>query len=1300
MNIRLLINNHEADLGEGANPILLNKYYENLTNPTDYHADWSKTVRLPFSRQNNYIFDNFFRADSLITGEMIVDPLKKVPFILLYNNSVIMRGYCKVALSTFAKNERGYDLTLFGMFGDVIGELKKLTFDPTADVDAKYIIESPFRTTIDRYVVHESFNREGHSLDVESNNVLDYIGFLASYQGRYPDFDSGVVEPLRGGEPKPLQVYYGPRRTFISSEQFVNTNDLDHDLKSDNIEVDEHWMREFRSYYQQPFIWVDKLWQLTKKKLEEITDYKLELSERWFNQSNPYYYNLIYTCPTLFDTSYDSRDNKINQDLGGTNTYTLNPPIYKCHVKQLGDLTNTHRGIIKYPYGMRQTVCNPNTGLFNGGEVKITAGRIKLKGNILLFAGCNDASIDFQYARIRQDNCIYLNFKAVRQSDMSQIGYSSKIVKIVSGDNDCSNNGVVQTIDVGKSRRGQIDVQNLPDNHGAAEGFWWKATYDIELEVLTAEPFYITVDCYTANNSTPFEYAMFSTTPQWDWLWEDRWFTYDPCASCGDRNIGMTLYIPSTTENKLEGFTHIRSNSELTMARVYPKKKPVFDILLDYCKMFGLYFKVDEDEKTVRVMDRNEYFQNYEILNWTKKLDRSNEYNIKPVSFEKRWVSFNYDEGKGQRYEEYQNKYELNYGSKRVDTGYQFNDDTIDIYKDLKPSMITSKKQGSAWLAVGDYTKKELTDNVFVENDNEGSNAGNSGSFFFHNGTQPCDSKFVTDAHDEWLGDVMITDDSWRMITSNEYYWSLNAPALVSEHFPLVSTFSKDNKYSIHFERPKEEYFNRMTVGDTSETKYIYNHFWKRYIEERYNVENKVLTTYFYLTPEDYRTFSFDKFVMIDNNLYHVNRIFDFNPENYGPTKVELVQVWDIKGYTKSFESIPYLSIDTPLNVNETEPLTVPVRSSSPWRFYFGMGYAWLTFRRSGNPGDTLDIVADGGYDGVGSRQATLTFVNNEGVLYTIIVRQYPFSPYIRLSKNNIVYEYTGGSTEIEYEAFPSNVSLVSKPSWLDVEFDSYVYNPLEQRLNDVEPGYGNSERIVSSFPNRYEITRNARNSINVGSGGDIIGPTITNVIKISTNSTNNTSMNRRGYVVITNGEVSKSISVMQKAGMVIVIGDDPVAPIELNGDEPLEILSMKELDRIYMTNGTLTNENGSNAGVIQTRVAPDATSTGGIIRVVSLDGETRVVHYNSGSKVSRKSIYIASDEGCEVSVLLNNTLYGTYFKGDAFYMDVEVGTTIMAVAGALEGYAFDGWSDGNQYNRRTFTVDTDMHFSSTSTRV
>jgi len=77
----------------------------------------------------------------------------------------------------------------------------------------------------------------------------------------------------------------------------------------------------------------------------------------------------------------------------------------------------------------------------------------------------------------------------------------------------------------------------------------------------------------------------------------------------------------------------------------------------------------------------------------------------------------------------------------------------------------------------------------------------------------------------------------------------------------------------------------------------IYTLFWQRYIEERYDRNNKVVTCYVNITPEEYQNFEFNKFVNIDNQLYFVNRIFDFNLTSNEPTKVELITIQDPKAY-------------------------------------------------------------------------------------------------------------------------------------------------------------------------------------------------------------------------------------------------------------------------------------------------------------------------------------------------------------------------------------------------------------------
>lgn len=86
-------------------------------------------------------------------------------------------------------------------------------------------------------------------------------------------------------------------------------------------------------------------------------------------------------------------------------------------------------------------------------------------------------------------------------------------------------------------------------------------------------------------------------------------------------------------------------------------------------------------------------------------------------------------------------------------------------------------------------------------------------------------------------------------------------------------------------------------VETTNNVYDIYTLFWQRYIEERYDRNNKVVTCYVNITPEEYQNFEFNKFVNIDNQLYFVNRIFDFNLTSNEPTKVELITIQDPSAY-------------------------------------------------------------------------------------------------------------------------------------------------------------------------------------------------------------------------------------------------------------------------------------------------------------------------------------------------------------------------------------------------------------------
>ena len=57
------------------------------------------------------------------------------------------------------------------------------------------------------------------------------------------------------------------------------------------------------------------------------------------------------------------------------------------------------------------------------------------------------------------------------------------------------------------------------------------------------------------------------------------------------------------------------------------------------------------------------------------------------------------------------------------------------------------------------------------------------------------------------------------------------------------------------------------------------------------------MTCYLKLTPTDFAKFKFSDFVKIGNVIYFVNKIYDFNIESNGTTKVDLISVQDINGY-------------------------------------------------------------------------------------------------------------------------------------------------------------------------------------------------------------------------------------------------------------------------------------------------------------------------------------------------------------------------------------------------------------------
>lgn len=70
---------------------------------------------------------------------------------------------------------------------------------------------------------------------------------------------------------------------------------------------------------------------------------------------------------------------------------------------------------------------------------------------------------------------------------------------------------------------------------------------------------------------------------------------------------------------------------------------------------------------------------------------------------------------------------------------------------------------------------------------------------------------------------------------------------------------------------------------------------WRNYLDkEIFNPNNKKVTCYVRMSYPDFIKFKFNQLFVIDQNVFLVNKIIDFNPNSTAPTKVELIQINDV----------------------------------------------------------------------------------------------------------------------------------------------------------------------------------------------------------------------------------------------------------------------------------------------------------------------------------------------------------------------------------------------------------------------
>lgn len=829
--IRLFIENKEVELGDSFSAPLT-KTFENLENPTQIINTFSKTVQIPHTQKNDRLFGFLFNPDRQTAKEgttltgIFFSPYHKIPMRLEHNDSVLLTGYLKV----LSVDSKGYNCSLNGELGKVFQELQKITFD-----DTKYKGEDKTKYWIDGSQYFKGDVDKSLVYECWTSNGQRTLDLQTVDNPDYEANDIIGFTPnnsfVDGFDPKTFQTDYNKSKSFqevLEGTDFVQKTKINADTAIGDG-LTPRAIGEFRSYLQLPFIYWNKLWKIFQKKAEDLTGYTWEYTDPIF--SSDLFNTTAYRLKCLGTDLFTSKNNY----------YPL-----KANAVQI------HNWMTKTGYSTVYT--NSITSGAPSEEVTIyDNGTFNMLRDSVLNLHFEFRLTDFynESTNIADNNALLIDFIATSENGST----ITKTAFICNKNTTTANPNYSRIVmddfsgETGQSRFSKIiwdDYMFLPISFGK------KITFSIKTRWNT--------DSFPLNG-TPVE----------------------------DTLISIRLDLPTgTNTSNLRIFD--RNLASITLNDFWDNSFNPFTTILNYCKQMRILITADDINKKLIFRQQADYFKNYTISNWDKKLDKTKDFVITPVTWSKKYILFNYKDNGTTLETDYKKIYKFKPGEKNIITRYNFDEETNELFKDV-PYDILQTDYTLSWTSL--YEDKEIIYTLPLEWElsakNEGKFKDNFGSMFFV-------SKQLWDKS-EPMRQVYISDNTLMQLYNQKYFYSQRAD--LTKIIDVGSYERPDmvkNGILCLFNKPELSYTSDNDYYDNC--KGLYDLFWANYIAERYNTQNKIVTCYLKLTPSDYANFDFNHFITIENQLYMVNKIYDYDITSTESTKVDLITIQNIEGYT------------------------------------------------------------------------------------------------------------------------------------------------------------------------------------------------------------------------------------------------------------------------------------------------------------------------------------------------------------------------------------------------------------------
>ena len=958
-----------------------------VESPESIKNNYSKTITLTGTPNNNKLFDELYLVDSVINR---FDTSKREPFELYDNGNLIESGYVKLNSIKYEKNNPSYDITLYGMLGDFFYKLAYKDDNNDVELSLKDLQYNYKRMPelLGQGDDAPSQTVDSLSEDVDETNTLfywnaDFIwnSWLMQFTDKYPhqnecwedfvtaapvysgyneDFDNDVVVtnmnyPSKYDDIMPKTMKNGVE-TYSTKQNYAK-------IKADR-EMDQWEIRDLRSSSQRPAIKLDKLFKkivdYSKQNGYDIVfDKDIDFTGEKDNALNNYFHK-SYILLDILDTSSEQ-----------TKLYSLTSPD-----AQTTSTSGWTENDIKFNDNLSVDTSKYNVAYFN----LLLNERFRPLDNNDAQSKINNSSNFLTTSAYLVNDDGYL-----RDKYTSLFGAFVYYFKIYDGDNLV--NEKVFFVECCKRKPKLRDYQQIEFDASIKKWIVDNVGHEVDYKITNKNMINAVTPADTDNHFITFEnditlnfalprssnakvkllrnYIALERMPKYLLgLWHERpnkmiyKFTGDSVYnySTGKWPSSVTNFtsqsIISQNSNVYYGSQEFKSQY-ISKADLFANTASPFKYLVDWCKLFNMRFRTDITTKTIYIEQHNNYFVD-KIVNLTDKIDYSKDFNINPIYVDKRIYKFGI-EADNENYAGYiyKKKYGSNYSSKMFNTKYEFDNETKQVFEDniyktnidylmsspyfnttlvkggvQYPNMLLMPKyEYTLWNNEEEYSQTMFglqsyynilpKDDAFYkqclfDKENKTLESMNSLIMFDKLYTMPLQR-----------GDYkpyMLTDDLPILLALNNdnncylnayyddvkhydgyNYWKLRTQNGITDEYgttgkigiwtfmlPIMNNniFGTDNySQSYYFKEPNPKFEH----NDFDSNACIFDRYWNDYINDVFDKNTKVIECYAFLDemPVD----ALRKFYLINNSLWAIQEITDYNYKSKEPTKVTLIRV-------------------------------------------------------------------------------------------------------------------------------------------------------------------------------------------------------------------------------------------------------------------------------------------------------------------------------------------------------------------------------------------------------------------------